>query len=217
MFGYQVRVKGESKLQAKDLFWGKFKRLMIPCMVFSLLYILLFGHITQPIQKTLYGLMNGVGHMWFLPMLFWCFVGTWIIEKLHFKPKLIIPLLCLATFSSFLPLPLRMNTAMYYLFFFYVGYVIQRNDFSLDWLYTKRNVVIITISFIVLFPLLTLLKEQIGIRGGMINIVTKFIGFSIQRLSQLIYVSVGITMTLSLVGCYLKKNPSLSGWNKLEF
>ena len=81
VFGYQVRVKGESKLQAKDLFWGKFKRLMIPCMVFSLLYILLFGHITQPIQKTLYGLMNGVGHMWFLPMLFWCFVGTWIIEK----------------------------------------------------------------------------------------------------------------------------------------
>ena len=163
VFGYQVRVKGESKLQAKDLFWGKFKRLMIPCIVFSLLYILLLGDITQPIQKTLYGLFDGVGHMWFLPMLFWCFVGMWIIEKIHLKPKWSVPLLIIASLGSFLPLPLRMGTAMYFMVFFYVGYVIQRNNISLDWLYTKRSAIITTISFIILFPAFTLLKEQIGV------------------------------------------------------
>lgn len=68
VYGYQVRTTGETKLQAKTLFWGKFKRLMIPCMVFSLLYILLFGNIAQPVQKTLYDMFNDAGHMWFLPM-----------------------------------------------------------------------------------------------------------------------------------------------------
>lgn len=206
VFGYQVRVKGESKLQAKDLFWGKFKRLMIPCMVFSLLYILLLGDITQPVQKTLYGLFNGVGHMWFLPMLFWCFVGVWIIEKIHLKPKWVIPLLILASLVSFLPLPLRMGTAMYYMVFFYVGYVIQRNDVSLDWLYTKRMAIITTMSFIVLFPALTLLKERIGIvqiGGG--QLVTKAIVASTQTALRLVYSSTGIAMVHSLVGRYLKK------------
>ena len=75
VFGFQVRAKGEEKLKAKNLLWGKFKRLMIPCMVFSLLYILLFGNITQPVHKTLYSLVNGVGHMWFLPMLFHEYTG----------------------------------------------------------------------------------------------------------------------------------------------
>lgn len=42
VFGFQVRTKGVEKLNAKNLLWGKFKRLMIPCMVFSFLYILFF-------------------------------------------------------------------------------------------------------------------------------------------------------------------------------
>lgn len=181
---------------------------MIPCIVFSLLYILLLGNITQPVQKTLYGLVNGVGHMWFLPMLFWCFVGVWIIEKIHLKPKWAIPLLILASLVSFLPLPLRMGTAMYYMVFFYVGYIIQRNDVSLDWLYTKRSAIITTISFVILFPLLTLLKKQIGASptGGDNQLVTRVLGFAVQRALQLVYAFMGIMMTLSWVGYYLKRH-----------
>lgn len=208
VFGYQVRVKSESKLQAKDLFLGKFKRLMIPCMVFSMLYILLFGDITQPIQKTLYGLVNGIGHMWFLPMLFWCFVGVWIIEKKHLKPKWAMLLLVLALLVSFLPLPFRMGTAMYYMVFFYVGYIIQRNDISVDWLYTKRSVIITTLSFIVLFSSLTLLKERIGVAqtGRANQRITSVVVFSVQHALRLVYASVGIVMTLSWVSCYLKRH-----------
>ena len=170
VFGYQVRLKGESKLQAKSLFWGKFKRLIIPSIIFSLLYILLLGNIKQPVQNILYELLNGVGHMWFLPMLFWCFVWVWIIEKLHLKPRLVIPLLVLASIGSFLPMPLRMGLAMYYMPFFYAGYIIQKNDISLDWLYTKHCAIITTIAFIILFPILTVMKEKIGatLIGGVI-------------------------------------------------
>lgn len=63
VFGFQVRIKGEEKLNAKNLLWGKLNRLMIPCMVFSLLYIILFQNIKQPAYMTAYDLVNGVGHM----------------------------------------------------------------------------------------------------------------------------------------------------------
>ena len=108
--------------------------------------------------------------MWFLPMLFWCFVGVWIIEKLHLKPRLVIPLLVLAALGSFIPMPLRMGLAMYYMFFFYAGYIIQKNDISLDWLCTKRYAIITTIAFIIIFPILTVTKEKIGatLIGGVI-------------------------------------------------
>ena len=170
VLGYQVRTKGEVKLQAKALFWGKFKRLMIPCMVFSLLYILLFGNIGQPIQNTLYDMFDGAGHMWFLPMLFWCFVGVWVIEKLRLKPRWVLPLLLLASLVSFLPLPFRMGIALYYMPFFYVGYVLQKEDVSLDRFYTLKYCLAATAAFLVLSPTMTLLRVNLGslMWGGVI-------------------------------------------------
>ena len=170
VFGYQVRTKGEAKLQAKVLFWGKFKRLMIPCVVFSLLYILLLSNIGQPIQKTLYDMLNGAGHMWFLPMLFWCFVGVWVIEKLRLKSRWVLPLLLFASMVSFLSLPFRMGIALYYMVFFYVGFILQKEDVSLDRFYTLKHCLAATAAFLVLFPTLTLLKANLGslIVGGVI-------------------------------------------------
>lgn len=209
VFGFQVRIKGDSKLQAKILFWGKFKRLIIPSIIFSLLYILLLGNIRQPIQKTVYDLFNGYAHMWFLPMLYWCFVGVWIIEKIHLKSKWAILLLVVATMGSFLPLPLRMGEAMYYMLFFYIGYVIQKKELSLDWLYSKRYAIISSIAFIILFPSLTLLKEQFGtiqMGGGDNQLVIKVVIAIAQQVLKLVYAFVGIVMMLSLVGCYLKRH-----------
>ncbi len=206
VFGFQVRTKGEEKLKAKNLLWGKFKRLMIPCMVFSLLYILLFGNITQPVQKTLYGLVNGVGHMWFLPMLFWCFVGVWVIEKLHLIPKVILPILVVASLVSFLPLPLRLGSTLYYMFFFYVGYILQKEDVSLERFYTLKHSVLAFILFCILFPTFTLLKEKLGnALGGWGNVVDnqliiKALNLSLSKLLQIIYAFVGLAMLFVFVG-----------------
>ena len=218
VFGFQVRTKGEVKLQAKALFRGKFKRLMIPCMVFSLLYILLFGNISQPIQKTMYGLLNGVGHMWFLPMLFWCFMGVWLIEKLCLKPRWVLPLLFAASLVSFLPLPFRIGTAMYYMLFFYVGYILQKEDISLDRFYTLKHCIAATVAFLFLFPTLTLLRENIGslMGGGNLidnQLIIKAITFSLSKLMQIIYASVGLWMLLVWVGYAEKRlKKSLPLW-----
>jgi len=205
VFGFQVRTKGEEKLRAKNLLWGKFKRLMIPCMVFSLLYILLFGNITQPIQRTLYGLVNGVGHMWFLPMLFWCFVGVWIVEKIQLKPNLILPILVVVSVVSFLPLPLRLGRTMYYMLFFYVGYILQRENVSLERFYTLKHSVIALVLFCLLFPAFTLLKEKLGhtsMEGILVDnqLIIKALNLSLSKLLQIIYAFVGLAMLFLFVG-----------------
>ena len=196
-------------MQAKDLFLGKFKRLYLPSIVFSLFYLLLYDDVTKPAYITAYDLLNGVGHMWFLPMLFWCFVGVWIIEKLKLNPKWAVLLLLVAAIGSFLPLPLRMSFAMFYLLFFYVGYAIQRYELSLDWLFTKRSAVLATLLFIILFPSLTLLYEQAGqvrdVFFGGNYYVTMVLKWSVKRVLQLICASAGILMTFSLIGTFLRK------------
>ena len=167
VFGFQVRTRGEQKLEAGALFGGKFKRLIVPSMVFSLLYILLFGNIRQPLLDTMYSIVSGVGHMWFLPMLFLCFAALWFIEKLRLKPAMVVCVL--AIISAVVPtdLPLQMGTSAYYLLFFYIGYSLQRNGLSFNRLYTPKFVALSVVLFVCLFPSLTLLRENISeIMGG---------------------------------------------------
>lgn len=211
VFGFQVRTKGANKLTAKNLMWGKFKRLMIPCVVFSFLYIFLFGDITQPFYKTIYSLFNGVGHMWFLPMLFWCFVGVWVIERLRLKAKWVILVLILLSICSFLPLPLQMGVAMYYMLFFYLGYILQKENISPDKFYTLKHCIILFIAFCVLFPTLTIIREKIGclIGGG---IITKAVLLSLSNVARIIYSSVGLAMIFCVVGTARKNSEYLPIW-----
>ena len=220
VFGYQVRTKGESKLEARSLFLGKFKRLIIPCMFFSLLYILLFGNIKQPIAKTLYDLVNGYAHMWFLPMLFWCFVGVWIIEKLKVRADFVLILLFLLSILSFIPLPLQMGTAMYYMFFFYIGYLIQRKDLTLDRFYRPGYVAMLLASFAIVFPLLLLLRENyesLITNGGEMwfdnQLIEKAIVLSLSNTARLIYASIGLALMFVIVGMFETKRCSpLPNW-----
>ncbi len=220
VFGYQVRTKGEIKLEARSLFFGKLKRLIMPCMVFSFLYILLLGNIKQPITKTLYDLVNGYGHMWFLPMLFWCFVGVWIIEKLKLRIGHIIAVLIICSIFSFVPLPLQMGSALYFMFFFYMGYFLQRNDIKLKRFYKPIYAATLFISFAIAFPSLTLFRESVknvivNGRGDWIDnqMIEKAIALSLSNFTRLIYASIGLTMLFAIVGLLeTKRSTPLPKW-----
>lgn len=202
VFGYQVRKTGGGKLQAKDLFFNKFKRLMIPCMFFSLLYVVMFQDIKQPIVKTLYDMVNGVGHMWFLPMLFWCFIGIWMIEKVNTKASVTIPLLFVSASFSFVVLPLQLSNAMYFMLFFYIGFLIERKSINTDRFINKRWIIIITCFLVVLFPLLTLFKEQIclSLDSGDGSLAIRFLSYSVLRISRIIWSSVGVFLLFVIAG-----------------
>ena len=204
VFGFQVRTKGEVKLKAGNLFLNKAKRLMLPCAIFSLLYLLIFEDITQPVGETLYDLVNGVAHMWFLPMLFWCFVLIWIIEKIRMKPRYVIPILVILSLFSVNGLPLQLSNTFYYMVFFYVGYALQRYDVSLDKYYTKRNAIISVLVFVVLFVSLTLLKENRDSIFTSPSLAVQTAKFITGRICMLGYSGAGVIMLLTVFGYMLK-------------
>lgn len=158
VFGFQVRVKGEDKvLSAHNVFLNKFKRLLIPSILFSSLYVICFGVNENSFVDIVYKILSRVGHMWFLPMLFWCFVLTYFIEKTRFKEKVVFPILTIAICCCVIPLPFGLNTALYYLFFFYSGYYLQKNNIKI----VRRTDLLLIVS-IFLFIITFVIKIHIA-------------------------------------------------------
>ena len=82
VFAFQVIVLGKP-IRVGDVAIRKFRRLLLPCYVFGAIYYFLFEFSPTDffIFQFLYSVANGIGHLWFLPMLFWCFVGGAVVMK----------------------------------------------------------------------------------------------------------------------------------------
>ena len=145
IYGYQVHKNGSVSLF--ELAKKKTLRLLLPAWIWSLIY----GLTLLPYPMTIIGLLSGVGHLWFLVMLFWVFIGAWIINKMELPQPLIWIILVLFALLSDNPLPFQLSNAMYYLFFFYFGEKLY------DWLSDPKN------------PLSKCTTTQILINGGGIS------------------------------------------------
>ena len=135
VFCYQCAEAGR-RAGVLPFLWKKFKRLIIPCFVFGIIYYALFCY--RPERFRLYvafwRVANGVSHLWFLPMLFWCFAACWLIDRLldwlSRRHGAWLPwvgwvlLVVLAGVSLLRVTGLRMglSRAPYFLFYFYLGY-----------------------------------------------------------------------------------------------
>ena len=138
-----------------------------------------------------YSILNGCGHMWYLPMLFWCFVLTWLLLQTKMKEQYRVLILLALYFCSFLPLPFRMNSALSYLVFFYAGYLFYKNvDKIKSWI-TGKRVVWLWVVFVVAFALLRPLRDSFSVQAsdGMIQ---KFIILSLNNACRLSYASAGL-------------------------
>ena len=127
--------------------WKKFKRLIIPCFIFGTVYFLLyrFNPARFSWNVAFWRVANGIGHLWFLPMLFWCFLACWLLDRLlslvnRRNPRgekwLAIALLLILAAVSLLRLKglkMGLTRAPYFLFYFYLGYWIRRSRLTLRW------------------------------------------------------------------------------------
>lgn len=192
LFAFQIHV-----LRKKCTFWGlltsKFKRLIIPSIIFSILYSLFFYTKQFHIIQYLYDIVNGLGHMWFLPMLFWCFMFSYILMHIEIREGFKLLLLVSLAICSFLPLPFRVSSACYYLLFFYLGfYLLSYKELLLKCINGKR-IILGIIVFIVLFIPLTLLREYI-FNLETSNILYKVLKFVISTLSKVLYATAGLVV-----------------------
>ena len=117
--------------------WKKVKRLLIPCIIFGLAFWMLFRYNgTWSWKNMAYRLIGGVGHLWFLPMLFWCFMVMWLIARFlrpERRPWLAVVLFVGLAALSLFPNPklhFGLSQVNHFLFYFFAGYVL--------WCYAPR-------------------------------------------------------------------------------
>lgn len=108
-----------------DLAKSKTERLLLPCVIFGAIYYILFFE-KQNLLNTVYQIINGIAHLWYLPCLFWLFVFQYIIIK-HTsestrRNKCIVAL-CIGIIPivSIVDIPFQLGRTAYYLMFFYGG------------------------------------------------------------------------------------------------
>ena len=207
VFGYQVREKFNGCIDLYNTIISKARRLLIPSVLFSSIYLLCFnlGDAISPI-KQVYNVINGEGHMWYLPMLFWCFVAIFIVEKLRIPSRYIILLASLASVFSLFTLPFRLSSAAYYFIFFYIGYLIQSDD-----IYAKSKIKIKS-GFILLFLfLLVFVLNKIVLTDKSVlsfaeqSMMNKLILSLAMRVSKLLLSALGLASVYSFVNLMLNR------------
>ncbi|SEF81495.1 Fucose 4-O-acetylase [Bacteroides thetaiotaomicron] len=203
------------ELQRKEglstLFSKKFRRLMIPCIIFSFVYSLIFG-ITQNgesprINDYISLLVNGAGHLWFLPMLMSCFIICWTIIRLTIRWRFKFLLAFVFSFFGFLKLPFMAGSALYYSFFMLLGY----------WLFLNKNqekmklsygvLVGMSISFILVFIVVSILINEVIIPQYQISTLLQKCGLlAVMTILRLLYSSLGVISVFCFSFIYIQSN-----------
>ena len=212
ILGFQVSKKGDGYIHNVTPFLTKkLKRLILPSILFSVIYMFLFNGYEMPLPTVIYNLLSGTGHMWFLPMLFWCFVFVFLAEKTRLSRKWMVGASFIMLFASFLPLPFRINTAMYYFVYFYIGYCIKRYVLSFPYNGARKYQLLIA-GFVFAFMLKINVCEIDDLRtgGGILHALYLMFSISIRFVNA----AIGTVLLMMLSKKFVDRSDT-SKWNNM--
>lgn len=200
VFAYQcIDLNRSSRFGA--FVWKKFKRLIIPMLVFGLVYYFCFLYNSATFEPKTFviKLFSGCGHLWFLPMLFWCFMSIWVID--HFKLSSWLTLLLLAG-VTLLPspyhLPFGLSRLPHFVFYVYAGYFLWTKR---TWLLEKGQNKTTLICLWAAYVLLVIVRNTfIPETQASMSVYQKAIIMTISRFVELLMSCCGI-MALYLMVC----------------
>lgn len=173
-------------------------RLIYPAIIWGIIYDLIIDKIDGGIFTYIYSILKGLGHLWFLVMLFWCFIWATLILKYIKNIYLVIMLsVCLYYVSPLINLPFQINLSFRYLLFFIAGYYVKnrRDYFNV----LSRYYYIIFFVFILLFACYQLVVKMDMLIN--INIVryTLSLSFRIVGIMAIYLLIVKINFSMSKV------------------
>lgn len=180
---------------------NKFKRLILPALFWGCIYYLLFSYpdshsMVQMVKRTIIG----IGHLWYLPMLFWIFILSYFIEQIRWKLGIKVIFLLLTALIPLPLIPFQISKSIYYLFFFYLGaYVYEKLK---DYTWKPFPILMITI-FAVSMVYITHEYVYKDIIDGLIGngtgvVVTIWNGGLFVRTATVIYALGGVLLLYSL-------------------
>ena len=122
IFAYQ-RIDLKRMQSLKSFALNKAKRLWLPCILFGIIYYAIFYSTNIFTIEALVRVVSGIGHLWYLPMLLWCFVIVWILDYLKLNKWLIFIGLSFFSLLPSLSIPLGLSRVPHFIFYFYLGYL----------------------------------------------------------------------------------------------
>lgn len=163
MSGYVAAFQESNRtISFTELVRKKFKRLMMPCLVFGTAYALMYRPQTS-IGHWIKEIVGGSGHLWFLPTLFIVMIASYFVHRLKIKEWIKVALLLVLSFASFrfTKVTFQVQFACYYMFFYYAGtFIYKHRDTILEWA-TGGKVWLVALLYVVVFVVGTLHIESI--------------------------------------------------------
>lgn len=175
----------------------KSERLILPSIVFSLLYLQLFNNkgcvsIMMGGKKTALSVLSGVGHLWYLPLLFWCFIVMWIVERIRISDMAKLMILLVLAILPYPSLPFQLFRVAYYLFYFFVGYKIWQYGDSYRKNIKPKTVMVLWIIFAVVFVGLRLLTAHLIEMSETAPLFAKIVLKMSSTFCKMAYSSIGV-------------------------
>lgn len=201
VWAYQRETRGR-----KDSLWTlcskKAQRLIVPTIIFGVLYILLF----EQDQFYLYHIIEGAGHLWFLPMLFECFLISWCFLTTQIKLSVLLPILFII--GIFIPsgLPLRLSYTFYYLPFFLLGYYFYGLYDSMRKKFKYGHILVVWCIFFILY------FGMVSFRSWLIPHIHQPVLLGGGKIGSMAVYALAGTMALITTSIWLTNKIKLSNW-----
>lgn len=190
LFAFQRIVLKRTEGGGINLVVNKLKRLFLPSIIFSIIYFVLFYEF-KGWGSTFYSIINGCGHIWFLPMLFWCFIGGWLLEQVKVKDGWKMAFLVALNLFCFVSLPLRISNAASFMVYFYGGFLVYKYSGKIKAAITKKRLIWCWVIFAVVFAFLRPMRDVLVTNDAHSKLLKLFI-LTGNNACQLIYASVGL-------------------------
>lgn len=183
---------------------NKLKRLILPSVAFSTAYFIIFFKY-EGIGDCLMQIINGCGHMWFLPMLFWCFIGCWLLVNVNCKEIFKLVFLVMLNIIPLPTMPLRVTSACSFMLYFYSGYMVyQHRDKISDWL-NARKIVLMWVGAALCFVVFRPLRDFLVTSNSMESML-KIALISGNHFAQLLYATATLFAFYGTVMLYVKNH-----------
>lgn len=200
----------------KKLLSKKAQRLLFPSILFSILYAQLINgnnlFDSSHVGASFLSVLSGVGHMWYLPVLFWCFVAIYFVNRVRISKGAVLLALGILAILPLPSLPFQLYRLPYYLFFFYLGQVFWQNKEKYFSSLTLKKIFSIWFLFVIVFLGLRILKANVmELADGNITLLQKISYNIISKTCQLVYATIGVT-AIYTTGIFVTSKHKLSDW-----
>lgn len=189
LFAFQ-RITLGKKTSFGVLVINKLKRLMLPSIIFSAVYFAIFYQY-KGLGNLVYSIINGCGHMWFLPMLFWCFIGGWLFEQVKVKDVWKMAFLVCLNLFALISLPLQLKSATSYMVYFYAGVMVYKHKDAIQAAIMPKRLTLGWILFAVVFIVLRPMRDVLVYSDDASKLVKLAILVG-DNACQLVYASFGV-------------------------